>query len=356
MKTFDAFGTKYKKSLLEVVLQRYNSKYNVTWDFISNIPNFKDVAHCISSHPNVPITFIFDTLKTYEWDYNDLMCHPDMTFNLFMAHWDVFSPYFFSQKNLKSLFPKTMLSRPFVTTLFIKLILKFVNKYTDKRCTYNILADISSNKSIPLEFFIHHRESFTQEWFDCKYSRLPSCIKSCSDITTLSNSGIDVTACVGNNFETINDFEDFSLQFVYEFSKPAWNMENVDYDDETLTVQYIINNPHFEWNWNVLSHKTFGELDNIKKRCGKNIWKKGWVPYWDNPKFAGQGKGYDKILRKKACVKKIWYQAWLPYWYNPKFAGQGKGCDKDMKKWMDDVKKEKRKNEEICVSEKIQRT
>lgn len=103
---------------------------------------------------------------------------------------------------------------------------------------------------------------------------------------------------------------------------------------DNVTAQDVLDHPDWEWDWDLLSHMTFGELEKHQAKCAKKIWYDVWLPYWNSPKFEGKGKGYDLILKKKACARKIWYDAWLPYWYNPDFSGQNKGFDKDYRQWL----------------------
>lgn len=80
-------------------------------------------------------------------------------------------------------------------------------------------------------------------------------------------------------------------------SRHSWNMYFCVYDED-MDVDFVIQNQHLRWNFKRMSSNTFGELEKQRKKAAETILYKGWFPYWYNPKYAGQGKGFDRDYQR----------------------------------------------------------
>ena len=100
--------------------------------------------------------------------------------------------------------------------------------------------------------------------------------------------------------------------------------EKIQLTECTPLWRLIQKYPDKPWNWGYISRNPNLTIKMIKKFPDKP-WNWDWI---SRNIFNYKRQQIEKRLKEK-CARKIWYDAWLPYWYNPKFAGQGKGFDKD---------------------------
>lgn len=288
---------------------------DIPLDFFTDMPGFESYTDKLSSNPCIPIKFIMDTPQ-YKWDYNRVILRSDMTLDIWM--------------NNRRKFTKFNPMHPFFTEKYLDGIMNSMDNMTAVQRRYYI-CQIAVNPSLGLDFFMRHRNHYDQEWFDTD-THFMYAIRTCRDIEMLEWDGVDMETYVINHHDQISVFKDFTIEFARVYPGIMWDMGYTSYDN--VTAQDVLDHPDWEWDWDLLSHMTFGELEKHQAKCAKKIWYDVWLPYWNSPKFEGKGKGYDLILKKKACARKIWYDAWLPYWYNPDFSGQNKGFDKDYRQWL----------------------